>query len=89
LLDSPIEVAERPDAEPLAEAQGAITFEGVNFRYTGETPVLDGVSFHVPAGSICAIVGPSGVGKSTIAELMLRLYDPDSGAVRLDGRDPA
>ena len=87
LLDSPIEVSERPDAEPLAEAQGAITFEGVNFRYAGETPVLDSVSFHVPAGSICAIVGPSGVGKSTIADLMLRLYDPDSGVVRLDGRD--
>jgi len=87
LLDSPIEVSERPDAEPLAEAEGAITFEGVNFRYAGETPVLDGVSFHVPAGGICAIVGPSGAGKSTIADLMLRLYDPDSGAVRLDGRD--
>ena len=87
LLDSPVEVSERPDAEPLAEAQGAITFEGVNFRYAGETPVLDCVSFHVPAGRICAIVGPSGAGKSTIADLMLRLYDPDSGSVRLDGRD--
>ena len=87
LLDAPIEVLERPNAEPLPEAKGAITFEGVSFRYGGDTPVLDNVSFHVPAGGICAIVGPSGVGKSTIADLMLRLYDPDAGVVRLDGRD--
>lgn len=87
LLDTPIEVSDRPDAAPLVEAQGAITFKAVNFRYDAETPVLDNVSFHVPAGSICAIVGPSGAGKSTIADLMLRLYDPDSGSVQLDGRD--
>src|SRR5204863_9126255 len=50
LLDSPIEVLERPNATPMAEVQGAITFEGVSFRYAGDTPVLDNVSFHVPAG---------------------------------------
>jgi ATP-binding cassette subfamily B protein len=87
LLDTPIEVHDRPDAVPLVEVQGAITFKAVDFRYDAETPVLENVSFHVPAGSICAIVGPSGVGKSTIADLVLRLYDPDSGSVQLDGRD--
>lgn len=87
LLDAPIEVSERPNAAPLVQAQGAITFKAVDFRYDAETPVLENVSFHVPAGSICAIVGPSGAGKSTIADLMLRLYDPDGGSVLLDGRD--
>lgn len=87
LLDTPVEVTERPDARPLAEVRGEITFEEVSLRHDRETAVLDGVSFRVPAGSICALVGPSGVGKSTIADLILRLYDPDSGAVWLDGRD--
>jgi ATP-binding cassette subfamily B protein len=49
--------------------------------------VLDNLSFHVPAGTICAILGASGAGKSTIADLLVRFYDPDHGAVRLDGRD--
>src|SRR5712692_6566265 len=87
LLDTPVEVIERPDAAPVAEVRGAIIFHDVIFRHDRDAPVLDGVSFEVPAGTICAIIGPSGVGKSTIADLILRLYDPDSGTVRLDGRD--
>ncbi len=87
LLDSRVEVTERPDAKPLAEVRGEIAFEEVTLRHDREGAVLDGVSFRVPAGSICALVGPSGVGKSTIADLILRLYDPDAGTVRLDGRD--
>src|SRR5262249_21169588 len=50
-------------------------------------PVLDDLSFRVPAGSICAVVGPSGAGKSTLADLLVRFYDPEHGAVRLDGQD--
>ena len=87
LLDTPAEVVERPGAVALSEPRGEITFEGVTLRHDRETVVLDEVSFRVPAGSVCAIVGPSGVGKSTIADLMLRLYDPQAGAVRLDRRD--
>jgi len=87
LLDTPAEVTERPDAAKLNEVRGEIAFENVTLRHDREAVVLDAVSFHIPAGSICAIVGPSGVGKSTIADLMLRLYDPQSGAVKLDGRD--
>jgi ATP-binding cassette subfamily B protein len=87
LLDTPAEVIERPDAAALNEVRGEIAFENVTLRHDREAVVLDNVSFHIPAGSICAIVGPSGVGKSTIADLMLRLYDPQSGAVKLDGRD--
>jgi ATP-binding cassette subfamily B protein len=87
LLDARAEVFERADAAPLERVRGEITFEGVTLWHDRETLVLDDVSFHVPAGSICAIVGPSGVGKSTIADLILRLYDPQSGVVKLDGRD--
>ncbi|MBI3666711.1 MAG: ABC transporter ATP-binding protein [Acidobacteria bacterium] len=87
LLDAPIEVKERPGAASLREVRGEIVFYGVTLRHDREAPVLDGVSFRVPAGAICAVVGPSGVGKSTIADMILRLYDPDSGAIYLDGRD--
>jgi ATP-binding cassette subfamily B protein len=87
LLDAPIEVNDRIDAEQLKNVRGEIIFERVTLCHDRENMVLDDVSFHIPAGSICAIVGPSGVGKSTIADLILRFYDPQSGAVKLDGCD--
>lgn len=87
LLDTPVEVEDAPDAEPLAQVAGEIVFDRVTFRHDRENLVLDEVSFRIPAGATCAIVGPSGAGKSSIADLMLRFYDPESGAVRLDGRD--
>lgn len=87
LLDARGEVVERPDAIALDHPRGEITFEHVTLRHDRENMVLEDVSFHIPAGVICAIVGPSGVGKSTIADLILRFYDPQSGAVKLDGRD--
>ncbi len=87
LLDAKIEVVERSDAAALVEPRGEIAFEHVTLRHDRENTVLDDVSLHIPAGGVCAIVGPSGVGKSTIADLILRFYDPQSGAVRLDGRD--
>ena len=87
LLDTPPEVAERPGAAPLPEARGEIVFDNVALRHDRDAAVLEGVSFRVPPGSVCAIVGPSGAGKSTIADLILRFYDPDSGSVRFDGRD--
>ncbi|HEY3029225.1 MAG TPA: ATP-binding cassette domain-containing protein, partial [Bradyrhizobium sp.] len=61
-------------------------FDNVTFRHDRDN-ILERVSFRVPAASVCAIAGPSGIGKSTVADLMVRLFDPDSGAVRLDGRD--
>jgi ATP-binding cassette subfamily B protein len=87
LLDEPIEVEDRLDAKPMKKARGEIAFEHVTLRHDRENTVLDDVSFRIPAGSVCAIVGPSGVGKSTIADLILRFYDPQSGRVKLDGRD--
>ena len=87
LLDTPVEVTERPQAVAFETVAGDVEFDNVTLEHDRESVVLDSVSFRVPAGSICAVVGPSGVGKSTIADLMLRLYDPQSGTVRLDGRD--
>jgi ATP-binding cassette subfamily B protein len=86
LFDVAPEIVERPGAVELSDARGEVEFDRVSFRH-GETGVLDEISFRVPAGSICAILGPSGAGKSTVADLLLRFYDPDAGAVRLDGHD--
>jgi len=86
LFDVEPEVVERSGAAILAGSRGEIEFDRVSFRH-GKKAVLDQVSFRVPAGTICAILGPSGAGKSTVADLLVRFYDPDDGAVRLDGRD--
>jgi ATP-binding cassette subfamily B protein len=87
LLDTPVEVEEQPKAKPLAAVQASIEFDRVTLRHDRDNIVLADVSFQIPAGSICAIVGPSGAGKSTIADLLLRLYDPEAGSVRIDGND--
>lgn len=79
-------VAGAPDATAPGPVRGEVEFRDVVFRYPGTTrEVLRGVSFHVPAGSTVAIVGPTGAGKSTVVSLLARLYDPTSGEVLLDG----
>jgi len=87
LLDAPVEVAERPDSMPLPHIQGDIEFRNVSFSYTPEAPVIEGVSFTIPAGSFYALVGHSGAGKSTLADLLLRFHDPRSGAIYVDGHN--
>ena len=86
LLDTPVDIRENPNAGALDSVRGEVTFENVSFRYE-ESPVLENVSFRVIPGTICAILGRSGVGKSTIADLLVRFYDPDQGAIRLDDQD--
>jgi ATP-binding cassette subfamily B protein len=86
LLDTPPEVVERPNAVPLCAVSKSIEFRNVTLRHEGRT-VLDDISFELRAGCFSTIVGPSGSGKSTIAELMVRLLDPDEGAVLVDGVD--
>jgi len=87
ILDTPAEVTERPDASPIASVHGRVEFENVTLSHGRGGAVLDGVSFVAEPGEILAIVGASGSGKSTIADLLLRLIDPDAGVVRLDGVD--
>ncbi len=84
----PVVITDGP-REPAAPAGGAaLRFEDVRFTYPGRSdPALDGMSFDVPAGATVALVGPSGAGKTTVANLLLRFWDPDSGAIRLDGVD--
>jgi ABC-type multidrug transport system fused ATPase/permease subunit len=78
------------DGKPaLPPTKGDIRFERVHFHYPGGKPVLRGLDLHIAAGETVAITGPNGVGKSTIAHLLMRLADPDSGHILIDGRDIA
>ena len=86
LLDEKPDIADRDGAAPLVISGGDLVFDNVHFSY-GDRAILKGVSFRVPAGKRVAIVGPSGSGKTTISRLLFRFYDPQSGAVRLDGQD--
>ena len=86
LFDTRAEIVDRPGAKPLVNVRGEIEFDRVSFGYGGDV-VLEDLSFRVAPGTICAILGPSGAGKSTLADLLVRFYDPDAGAIRIDGRD--
>ena len=87
LFDTPLEVAEAEGAERLARAAGTLVLEDVRLGFGRGGEVLEGVSLEVPAGQVVALVGASGSGKSTIADLLSRQLDPDGGRVLLDGRD--
>lgn len=86
VLDEPT-VDDRQGAEQPPPALGRLQFDDVHFAYDKDHQVLRGISFEAAPGDTVALVGPTGAGKSTLASLVLRLYDPDRGAVRLDGTD--
>ncbi len=88
ILDSQPAVQDAPDAQALNSSQGRIDFENVTFRYANTaTDALRNLNLHFEPGTTHALVGASGAGKSTILSLILRLYDPTAGAVKIDGRD--
>ncbi|PWB18001.1 ABC transporter ATP-binding protein/permease [Comamonas sp. JNW] len=88
LMDQQREVADAPTAQPLAlQAEPELRFDDVHFAYHPGRPILQGLSFVVPAGKTVAVVGPSGAGKSTLARLIFRFYDVQAGAIRIAGQD--
>jgi len=86
ILDEPAEKADPPGAIDLDSPQGDISFAGVNFGYKPDTPIIEDFNFHAPPGSVIALVGPTGAGKTTIVNLVTRFYDVDTGSIVLDGR---
>jgi ABC-type multidrug transport system fused ATPase/permease subunit len=86
ILDEEPEIQDKPGAKPLPRLEGDLEIDSVVFAY-GKEPVLRGISFHIAPGGCFALVGESGHGKSTLARLIGRHYDPDEGTVRVDGHD--
>ncbi len=87
LLDMPLTLTEAPDARELAIGPGEVTLNKVSFGYANGAPVIQNLNLTFEAGQTTALVGPSGGGKSTILNLLLRLYDPSEGVVCIDGSD--
>ncbi len=87
IIDAAPEVADRPEARALTSVRGAVEFRNVSFQYQPDQPVLRGVNLKVEPGQVIAIVGRTGAGKTTIASLLLRFYDPTGGSIALDGND--
>jgi ATP-binding cassette, subfamily B, bacterial len=87
LLEIEPEISDRPGAQPIARVSGEIEFDNVIFGYDPASPVLKGISFKARSGESIALVGPSGAGKTTMASLTARFYEPQRGTIRIDGRD--
>jgi ABC-type multidrug transport system fused ATPase/permease subunit len=86
VLDAEVDIADKPDARPIGRIDGRLELDDVTFSY-GDEPVLHEIAISVPPGGCIALVGESGGGKTTTAKLIARFYDPDTGAVRVDGTD--
>jgi ABC-type multidrug transport system fused ATPase/permease subunit len=87
LLDEEPEISDCADAAELPPVRGEVEFDGVTFSYDGERPALTEIDLHVAPGQTVALVGATGAGKSTLAKLVARFYDPDHGRVLVDGHD--
>ena len=87
ILDTPSAIENTPDAQDMGRANGAVTFENVSFHYSNKIPVLKDISFSCEPGMMVALVGPTGVGKTTTTQLISRFYDPVEGRVLIDGKD--
>jgi ATP-binding cassette subfamily B protein len=87
ILDMSVEIVDKPGAETLPQIQGDVEFQHVKFGYSRNLPVLHDLNLHIKPGQTVAIVGPTGAGKSTIAGLIARFYDIQSGAILIDGHD--
>jgi ATP-binding cassette, subfamily B, multidrug efflux pump len=87
LLDEPEEAPDAPDATVLAQPRGAVRFDAIGFRYKPDVALIEDLSLDVTPGQTIAIVGPTGAGKTTLVNLLMRFYDVESGSIRIDGVD--
>lgn len=87
LLDQPEEVSDRENATELTEVKGDVCFDDVSFGYVPSKTILHNLSFNAPHGRLIAIVGPTGAGKTTMINLLMRFYDCESGEIRVDGKN--
>ena len=87
ILDAPTEIRDKPGAVSLENVQGEIVFDHVSFSHNPKTPILQDISFRCEPGKMLALAGPTGVGKTTLTQLISRFYEPTEGRILLDGHD--
>ncbi|MCL2097121.1 MAG: ABC transporter ATP-binding protein/permease [Oscillospiraceae bacterium] len=87
VLDAESDIKDAPDAKILEKCEGSIEFDDVSFYYNQDEPVLNNISFSAKPGEMVAVVGPTGVGKTTIVSLIERFYEPQNGSIKIDGID--
>jgi ATP-binding cassette subfamily B multidrug efflux pump len=87
LLDEPEETPDATEPAVIEHSTGHVNLEGVSFRYEPEKPLIDGLTADIRSGEVLAIVGPTGAGKTTVVNLLMRFYDIDAGVIRMDGVD--